>query len=354
MCIILAVFSTLNLKALGIATLATSLLIVGVFVGSRNLQNFDAALVPYLFGTLFAAFAIVYRYVVWLQRPPTWRFFKRTFELLFSGKIFAYGWELVKHFIADFPFQRFIAHRGRSRFWGHFLMSWGCMIAFAVTIPLTFGWIHFGLKQGGISTYEAFVFGFKVMEFPLNSFIAYNTFHILDWCSWMVIIGVLIFMRRRLTDLGQIALQTFEGDWLPLILLLAISVTGLGLTWDYDFMEGKYYSFMAVTHAITVILFLIWIPFGKFFHIIQRSAQLGIAIYRKAGAEGPQAVCPHTGQEFASQMQVDDLKVVTKELGFNFDLESGGSHLDLSPQGKRAALAKAHLAARKETGQFFG
>jgi hypothetical protein len=55
------VFSTLNLRALGIATLATLLLVVGVFVGSRNLQNFDAALVPYLVGTLFAAFAIVYR-----------------------------------------------------------------------------------------------------------------------------------------------------------------------------------------------------------------------------------------------------------------------------------------------------
>ena len=87
-------FSTLNLRALGIATLATLLLVVGVFVGSRNLQNFDAALVPYLVGTLFAAFAIVYRYVVWLQRPPTWRFFKRSFELLFSGKTFAYVWEL--------------------------------------------------------------------------------------------------------------------------------------------------------------------------------------------------------------------------------------------------------------------
>ena len=60
-------------------------------------------------------------------------------------------------------------------------------------------------------------------------------------------------------------------------------------------MDGKYYPFMAVTHAITVILFLIWIPFGKFFYIIQRPAQLG---YRCAGAEGPQAVCPHTGQQF--------------------------------------------------------
>ena len=53
-------------------------------------------------------------------------------------------------------------------------------------------------------------------------------------------------------------------------------------------------------------------------------------------------------------MQINDLKVVTKELGFDFDLEKGGSHLDLSPQGKRAALAKAHLVARKESGQFFG
>ncbi len=45
---------------------------------------------------------------------------------------------------------------------------------------------------------------------------------------------------------------------------------------------------------------------------------------------------------------------MTKQLGFDFDLENGGSHLDLSPQGKRAALAKAHLAAREESGKFFG
>ena len=82
------------------------------------MQNFDAALMPYLVGTLFAP-SRLFTDTSWLQRPPTWRF-KRSFELLFSGKTFAYGWELVKHFIADFPFQRFIAHRGQRRFWGHF------------------------------------------------------------------------------------------------------------------------------------------------------------------------------------------------------------------------------------------
>ena len=102
------------------------------------------------------------------------------------------------------------------------------MLAFAVTFPLVFGWIHFGLKPGGINTYEIFTFGFKVMEFPLHTLLAEIIFNVLNWCAFLVIAGVMIMMRRRLTHAGQIAIQTFEGDWLPLLLLLAISVTGLG------------------------------------------------------------------------------------------------------------------------------
>ena len=58
-----------NIRALLTATLASVLMIVMVFFGSRNLQNFDAALITYLFGTVFAFFGIVYRTTVWLQRP---------------------------------------------------------------------------------------------------------------------------------------------------------------------------------------------------------------------------------------------------------------------------------------------
>jgi len=136
--------------------------------------------------------------------------------------------------------------------------------------------------------------------------------------------------------------------------LIAISVTGLGISYDYTFLEGKTYQFMAVTHAITVILFLIWLPFGKFFHIFQRLAQLGANLYKHEGKRRGMAKCPHTGEEFATQIHIDDLKTVTKELGFDFDKETGSSHLDLSPEGKRSALAKAHFEARKESGKFFG
>jgi hypothetical protein len=119
-------------------------------------------------------------------------------------------------------------------------------------------------------------------------------------------------------------------------------------------MQGKAYPFMGLTHAAAVIVFLIYLPFGKFFHIFQRPAQLGVALYIRENQKGATAVCRHTHQPFASQQQVDDLKVVTREVGFDFALKDGGSHLDLSPQGKRAALANAHLAARAVSGRFFG
>ncbi len=347
-------FSTINLFAFISAMVATIGLILAVFFGSRNLGNFDAALVAYLFGCIFACFGVVYRYAVWLQRPPTWKYFYRGWQLFFSGRFVVYGLELVKHFLVDFFGQKFIHQRGRNLGIGHSLMAIGCIIAFGVTFPLVFGWIHFGLKPGGIDTYEIFTFGFKTMEFPLNTWLAEIIFNALNWSAILVIAGVMILMRRRLTHAGQIAIQTFEGDWLPLLLLLAISLTGLGISLDYKYMRGEAHQFMAITHAVIVILFLIWLPFGKFFHIIQRPAQLGIAIYRKAGSEGPQAVCPHTGKEFTSQMHVDDLKSVASEIGVNFTRKDGTSHLDFSPQGKRAQIAKAHLKAREKSGSFFG
>ena len=347
-------FRTINRYAFVIALFATAILVVSVFVGSRNLGNFDPALASYLFACIFGCFGVVYRYVVWLQRPPTWRYFIRGWQLFLSGKAFLYGLELVKHFVVNFLAQKFIHNRGKDLGRGHMLMAWGCILAFAVTFPLVFGWIHFGLKPGTIDTYEIYNFGFKTMEFQLHTWLATLIFNALNIAALLVIAGVMLLMRRRLIHAGQIAIQTFERDWLPLILLLAISLTGLGITLDYKFMEGKAHQFMAITHAITVILFLVWLPFGKFFHIIQRPAQLGIAIYRKAADEGVQSVCPHTQEKFISQMQVDDLKWVTSQAGFNFDRKDGISHLDYSPQGKRALLAKAHFKAREKSGRFFG
>jgi hypothetical protein len=350
----LELFRTLNRNALRNALVAMLLIIALVFLGSRNLQNFDAALIAYLFGTIFAVFGITYRYSVWLQRPPTRLYWARTWQFVFSRKFVVYIWRMFVLFVQNIVFQRFIYPRGRRRWAGHFLLATGCGIAFAVTIPLTLGWIHFTLKPDSMDVYEAHLFGFSVMDFRLGSIMAFNIFHVLGWCSVVVIIGALMMMNRRLTNGGLIASQSFEGDWLPLILLLVISVTGLGITYDYTFLQGKTHQFMSVTHAVTVILFLLWLPFGKFFHIFQRPAQVGANIYKIEGTKRGMTICPHTGQPFASKMHISDLKQVTKELGFNFTLDDGSSHLDLSPEGKRSAIAKAHFKARQESGKFFG
>ncbi|MBL8143130.1 MAG: MFS transporter [Acidobacteria bacterium] len=347
-------FTTLNWRALRWATCWTMLLLLAVVVGSRSLQNFDGALVAYLFGTLFATFGIVYRYAVWLQRPATQLYWRRGWQLLFSRRFARYARAVATRAAVDVGGQAFIFRRSRARGIAHVLLAWGCLSAFAITLPLTFGWIHFTLQAGSTTLYEAHVFGFRVLTFPHGGLLAFNLFHALNWSSLMVIAGAAYFIRRRVTDAGQIATQAFEMDWLPLVLLVLISVTGLGLTWDYEFMQGRAHAFMGITHAITVILLLVWLPFGKFFHVFQRPAQLGVALYQLEGAAGPQAVCPHTGEPFTSAMHVADVKQVATEIGLDFTLASGGSHLDLSPQGKRAALARAHLAARTRSGRLFG
>ena len=346
-------FSTLNVRALAWGLLAVLVLAVAVLIGSRGLQNFDAALVPYLGGTLFATFGIVYRYSVWLQRPPTRRFWKRSLELMFSARMLRSAVTATRKGVADIAGQAFVFRRNRARWLAHFLLAWGCLTAFAITLPLTFGWVHFTLQEG-TTIYQAHLFGFHVFSFPLGSFVAFNVFHALNWSSLMVLAGAAYFVHRRMTDASLIATQTFEFDWMPLILLVVVSLTGLGLTLDNEFLRGRAYPFMATTHAVSVILFLLWLPFGKFFHVFQRPAQMGVALYQEEAAAGPQQVCPHTGEAFASQMQIRDLEELTDELGMDYRRADGSNHLQLSPQGKRAALARAHLDAREQSGRLFG
>ncbi len=87
-------------------------------------------------------------------------------------------------------------------------------------------------------------------------------------------------------DRGAMALQDFTSDFLPLLILFAISITGLALTASTLWLRGSFYGFLAILHAITVIGALLYLPFGKFFHIFQRPAQIGIKLYQDAGDRG--------------------------------------------------------------------
>lgn len=344
-----------NKKAFRSGVIWAAVIIVITVAGSLNLQNYDAALMIYEFGTICMAFGIGYRYSLWMQRPPTRKYWERTWQFIFSKDYITYIKEAGRLTVRNILLQRFIFPRGKMRWLGHFLLATGCLISFGVTFGLTFGWLHFTLKEGTIDIYETHMFGITVMEFPLGTAMAVILFHMLVWTAIMVIVGCLILMHRRFVDEGLIVTQWFERDWLPLFLLVIVSLTGLGIWFDYSYLEGKMSQFMAITHAITVAMFLMWIPFGKFFHIFQRPAQVGANIYKVEGIRRGMQICPHTGEAYTTKMHVQDLVDITQEMGFNLDREEDGmNYLEYSPRGKRCMLAKAHLKARQESGRYFG
>ncbi len=323
-----------------------------IVLGSRNLEYFDAALVAYTFATLFATFGIVYRYVMWLQRPPTWLYFKRGWQtFLRRGFLLRNLVVWLQRLVSSFALNAFIWRRGKARWGAHWLIMWGCIIAAAITFPLVFGWLHFETPPNDFEHYRVFVFGFPTITIAVHSLFAMFIFHGLVWSSLLVIPGVMLAMRRRMRSHDAATLQRFGEDILPLLLLYSIAITGLLLWADYTWMHGYGYGFLAILHAITVIFTLLWLPFGKFFHIFQRPAQLGVEFYKDTGAASTQAICRRCSKPFASQMHVDDLIVVERQLGYHYELPDNpaGHYQRICPQCRRAALALAQARIYQAT-----
>jgi len=333
----------LDLRAAGWGFAAVVVVLIGVFLGSGGLQWFDAALAGYLIGVLLAVFATVYRYLVWLQRPPTGRLNQRGWESFgASGRRGRNAVGLVGLVGTNLLAQGFIRRRSTARWAAHQLVFWGCLLAAAVTFPLTFGWMHFeSVGQDG-GEYRAYLFGVGTASFQATSVVGFVTFHLLNLAAFLVIAGVLVFLHRRLRDPGALAVER-EGDFLALAGLFAVSITGLFLTASSLWLEGRYYSFLNNLHALTVILGLLYIPFGKLFHIFQRPANLGVHFYRDAGAAGPQQECRRCGVAFASQMQMDDLKEVLPMVGFDYTAPAGNWQ-DTCPACRRASVTLAQAA----------
>ncbi len=336
-----------RVRATVYGVIATVVLAVLIYAGSRRLANFDAALVGYTFATLFAVFGIVYRYAMWLERPPTAVYWRRGWQGFLNPRHFGRNLvEFARRLGVGFGLNSFIFRRNWQRGAAHWLIMWGCFIAAAITFPLVFGWIHFETLPDNLERYQAYLFGFPAFTFPIHSAFAFFVFHGLVWSSFLVIGGVMIAMKRRMTDHGAAALQQFGEDYLPLIALFAISMTGLMLTASYTWMKGYAYDFLAILHAVTVILTLLWLPFGKFFHIFQRPAQLGVAFYKEVGKRSEQAVCRQCGEPFASKMHVEDLIEVERRLGYQYALpkHEAGHYQWICPRCRRALLAIAQGA----------
>jgi len=344
-----------------VAALVAAAVAAGIYLGSHGLRHFDPALVWYAVGSLVAAFAVGYRFAVWAQRPPSRRYFKRGLQLLLHpgalrasrttddaappaappSPLLAAG-TLGGALAANFAAQTFIRRRGSYRWIMHVCLSGGCTLAFAITFPLVFGWIHFETLPDNAQIYRMLVFGFPVDQFGIHSFKAWVSFNLLNIAAVIVLVGLVMAAIRRVTDPGERATQKFIEDILPLILIFAVTVTGLMLTVSYKFMAGRGHHLMAVVHMVSVVALLLYIPFGKLFHIFQRTCSLAVSLYNKAGANGPRAHCRACGGDYASQMHVDDLKDVLDQLGFDYRFATAHGRVhyqEVCPACRRRLLA---------------
>jgi hypothetical protein len=318
-------------------------------LGSGNLRWFDAALVGYLFGTLFAVFGVVYRYLVWLRRPPTARLNRRGWEAFRRrGRRGRNVVALAGLVVSNLLVQSFIRSRSRARWLAHQLVFWGCVLAAAVTFPLVLGLLHFeSVGQNG-REYRTFIGGVGTFRFDSRSAMGWVTFHLLDIAAVLVLAGVFMFLARRLRDPGALAVER-SNDFLALAGLFAVSVTGLALTASNLWMDGRFYVFLNTVHALTVILGLMYLPFGKLFHIFQRPGNLGVAFYKGEAAEGSQQACRRCGEAFASTLQMGDLKEVLPQVGFDYSLPEGGNYQDHCPACRRRLVT---LAQSRRVGGF--
>ncbi len=365
---------TLGLRTRSIlyGILAAAILIGLIALGSRGFHWFDATLIGYAVASVFAAAAITYKYSFWLARPPTGRYWRRSWQLFFSYANFRRYTALIPTAFFDLFSQQFIRRRGAYRWVTHQCIFWGVILSCSITFSLTFGWIRMTLTTAG--QHLLWFFGFPLFAFSIDSALGFLIYHALDFTAILLFIGLVLAFHRRFHDLSLITVQRFGFDLMPLALLMAIVVSGLALTADSTWLRGAYYWYISLTHEVVVVLWLISLPFGKFFHLIERPATVGIELYWKTGERTEMQCCARCGEEFAPVRFIQDLKKTLIDVGENYTLheesvaqqssESMGTLVetqatrklwwqDLCPSCKRVMRAQANLAALGRGGNQF-
>ncbi|MFI1717941.1 MFS transporter [Streptomyces litmocidini] len=320
----------------------SALLILAIVFGSRLLRDFDSALLPYAVATVFLAFGVAHRYTVWISAPGARRLFRQGWRSFFSAANFRRAPTALPRMIATYlGFQKFLGARSHARWAAHQLVFWGCLLAAAITFPLTWGWFTFTSATGSGPGYEMRIWDFKIIGFDSLSVLGWLMFHGLDIAAVLVIAGAAYFLWRRMRDRGAVTGQRFAYDLVPLIALVVVSVTGLLLTFSSIFLHGGGYEFLAVLHMVSVVFTLIYIPFGKFFHIVQRPAAVGMQLFKYTSRRRDETevlACRRCQEPIDTAPYVANLRGTMRDLDLGFD-----EWAEYCPRCKRVLRGTAYL-----------
>lgn len=284
------------------------------FIGTRMFTHVDLNLYGYMVGTIVFIGGFFYRFIAWGERPPTKIFIKKGLKLLFRKSTPQTTAEQLVTY-------RFIWNRGVYRWAQHILMGWGCVLACLVTFPLVFSWMYFTMEENGY--YTIVLFGMNVMNVKAEGIIAWFSYNALNIAAIMVITGVCMVLYRRLKNMQARAEQTFMYDFLPLYLLLFISITGLLLTFQNIVLHGWMQPQMSLIHQFSVIVTLIYLPFGKLAHIPFRPMSVLAKNYREHYQGQAMKECKVCAEKFVSVEQSSDVIQVLGVNDIEFNMQDG-------------------------------
>ena len=316
------------------AFFVTLVLFFSMLISTDLFTDIDMALLGYTLSSFIFAIGLTVRLASWLIRPATHQVIKRSIQNLRTKERSKRNTlAILKTAFDNIILQKFIFKRGMYRGIQHFMIAWGCMGSFAITFGLTFGWMRFDLIDP--ETYQIIVFNLPTIKMAAHGIVAELIYNGLNITAMMVMIGVCMALARRLTNKDVRVTQRSEFDLLPLYILLAVTLTGLLLTVSYVLLEGWMHHYLALVHQVTVVLMLIYFPYGKLFHLPIRPLATAVPMNYQEVLKVDTRTCKSCSTSYSSDDQITDVKQILMAQNFNLQLADGSYLADYCPACRR-------------------
>lgn len=337
-------------KASMFSFLVVTILFFLMWISTGQFTHMDWMLFGYLVSSFVFFIGITVRLTSWVMRPATYEVIKRSIQNMKSKKRQKRNWKAItKTLVDNIILQKFIFKRGIYRGVQHWLIAWGCLGSLAITFGLTFGWMHFKLIDA--STYQMVVFGIPTLKMAPDGFIAHIFLEGLNITASMLLIGVSMALFRRIKNNDLKVTQRAEFDLFPLYLLLAMTVTGLFLTVSYKLLGGWMHPQLALIHQITVVVFLIYFPFGKLFHLPIRPMAISVPMNYQETPQVDTKNCFGCNELYSNDDQIADVKAMLEVQAFDLKNDDGDWLADYCPACRRKLRVMSHLNLPKSSGK---
>ncbi|MCT8140425.1 MFS transporter [Anaerobacillus sp. CMMVII] len=335
------------------AFFVVTFLFLTMWIGTGQFAKVDLMLMGYMVASFIFAIGITVRMAAWLIRPATNQMVKRSIKNFFTKKRSKRNiTAILKTLVDNIILQKFIFKRGLYRGIQHWLIAWGCIGSFAITFGLTFGWMHFRLIDA--TTYQMMVFNIPTIKMQANGLFAEMIYNGLNITALMVLVGVIMALVRRIHNHDLKVTERAEFDLLPLYILLAVTVSGLLLTVSYKFMGGFFHPQLALGHQITVVLFLIYFPFGKLFHLPIRPLATAVPMNYQEEMMVDTRSCKKCGTKYSNDDQIEDVKAILHAQQFDLKLEDGTYLADYCTNCRRKIRVMSQLNLGSVKGNPYG